>query len=72
MDCGSDSKLLNNLCAYQGQCRAFSYEDWLSRYTESAEELQEIKRLRMLLHRGLITRDWGLLGLSMLSSEARE
>lgn len=72
MDCGSDSKLLNNLCAYQGQCRAFSYEDWLSRYTESAEELQEIKRLRTLLHRGLISRDWGLLGLSVLSSEARE
>jgi hypothetical protein len=72
MDCGSDSKLLNNLCAYQGQCRAFSYEDWLSRYTESAEELQEIKRLRTLLHRGLVTRDWGLLGLSVLSSETRE
>jgi hypothetical protein len=68
MDCGSDSKLLNNLCAYQGQCRAFSYEDWLSRYTESAEELQEIKRLRALLHRGLITRDWGLLGLSVLAA----
>ncbi len=72
MDCGSDSKLLNNLCAYQGQCRAFSYEDWLGRYTESAEELQEIKRLRTLLHRGLVSRDWGLLGLSVLSSEARE
>jgi hypothetical protein len=71
MDCGSDSKLLNNLCAYQGQCRAFSYEDWLGRYTESAEELQEIKRLRTLLHRGLVNRDWGLLGLSILSSEAR-
>jgi hypothetical protein len=68
MDCGSDSKLLNNLCAYQGQCRAFSYEDWLSRYTESAEELQEIRRLRVLLHRGLIARDWGLLGLSVLDA----
>jgi hypothetical protein len=66
MDCGSDSKFLNNLCAYQGQCRAFSYEDWLVRYTESAEELQEIKRLRTLLHRGLMSRDWGLLGLSVL------
>jgi hypothetical protein len=68
MDCGSDSKLLNNLCAYQGQCRAFSYEDWLGRYTESAEELREIKRLRALLHRGLVTRDWGLLGLSVLDA----
>jgi hypothetical protein len=72
MDCGSDSKLLNNLCAYQGQCRAFSYEDWLSRYTESAEELQEIKRLRALLYRGLMSRDWELLGLSVLNSAARE
>ena len=71
MDCSSDSKLLNNLCAYQGQCRAFSYEDWLNRYTESAEELHEIKRLRTLLHRGLMSRDWELLGLSVLSSETR-
>jgi hypothetical protein len=68
MDCSSDSKLLNNLCAYQGQCRAFSYEDWLTRYTESADELQEIKRLRTLLHRGLMSRDWGLLGLSVLDA----
>jgi hypothetical protein len=68
MDCGSDSKLLNNLCAYQGQCRAFSYEDWLSRYTESADELQEIRRLRALLHRGLMSHDWGLLGLSVLDA----
>jgi hypothetical protein len=67
MDCGSDSKLLNSLCAYQGQCRAFSYEDWLSRYTESTEELQEIRRLRALLHRGLVSRDWALLGLSVLN-----
>jgi hypothetical protein len=71
MDCGSDSKLLNNLCAYQGQCRAFSYEDWLSRYTESAEELQEIKRLRGLLHRGLMSSDWGLLGLLVLDGNPR-
>jgi hypothetical protein len=72
MDCGSDSKLLNNLCAYQGQCHVFSYEDWLNRYTESAEELREIKRLRTLLYRGLVSRDWELMGLSVLSSEARE
>lgn len=71
LDCGSDSKILNNLCAYQGQCRAFSYEDWLERYTESAEELQEIKRLRTLLHIGLVSRDWGLLGLSVLAATQR-
>ena len=27
MDCGSDSNLLNNLCAYQSQYRASSYDD---------------------------------------------
>jgi hypothetical protein len=36
-----------------------------------AKELQEIKWLRALLHRGLVSRDWGLLGLSVLSSEVR-
>ena len=70
MDCGSDSKLLNNLCAYQGQCGAFSYEDWLGRYTESTEELQEIRRLRMLLRRGLIAQDWRFLGLHAFKTEA--
>jgi hypothetical protein len=68
MDCGSDSKLLSNLCAYQGQCRAFSYEDWLNRYTESAEELHEIMRLRALLYRGLMSRDWEVMGLSVLDA----
>ena len=69
LDCGSDSKLVNNLCAYQGQCGAFSYEDWLSRYTESAEEFAEILRLRMLLRQGLIMQDWSRLGLSGLKRE---
>lgn len=63
LDCGADSKLLNNLCAYQGQCGAFSYEDWLGRYSESREELAEILRLRMVLRRGLMFHDWTLLGL---------
>ena len=63
LDCGPDSKLLNNLCAYQGQCGAFSYEDWLDRYSESREEIAEILRLRMLLRRGLMFHDWQRLGL---------
>ena len=70
MDCGSDSKLLNNLCAYQGQCGAFSYEDWLGRYTESTDELQEIRRLRMLLRHGLIAQDWQFLGLHALKTSS--
>ena len=70
MDCGSDSKLLNNLCAYQSQCGAFSYEDWLGRYSESTEELQEIRQLRMLLRRGLVAQDWQFLGLHALKTEA--
>jgi hypothetical protein len=45
---------------------------WLARYTESAEELREIKRLRALLYRALMSRDWELLGLSVLNSAARE
>ena len=67
LDCGADSKLLNNLCAYQGQCAAFSYEDWLGRYTESREEFAEILRVRLLLRRGVLLQDWQLLGLSMLT-----
>ena len=66
LECGADSKLLNNLCAYQGQCSAFSYEDWLSRYSESREEFAEILRLRLLLRRGLMAHDWHGLGLSAL------
>ena len=72
MECGGDSKILTSLCAYQGQCGATSYEDWLSRYTESGEELAEIRRLRMLLRRGLIAQDWQLLGLSVLKPEAQD
>ena len=66
LDCGSDSKLLNHLCAYDGQCGAYSYEDWLGRYTDSSADLAEIRRLRMLLQRGLVMQDWQLLGLSVL------
>ena len=51
------------------QCGVFSYEDWLSRYTESAEEFAEILRLRMLLRQGLIMQDWSRLGLSGLKRE---
>ena len=70
LDCGSDSKLLNNLCAYQGQCDAFSYEDWISLYSGSGEELSEILRARLLLRRGLMMQDWHLLGLSVLKRQA--
>lgn len=66
LDCSSESKLLNVLCAYQGQCGAFSYEDWLDRHTESREELAEIRRATQVVRRGLISHDWQLLGLSML------
>ena len=66
LDCGSDSKMLINLCAYQGQCGAISLEDWLARYVESSEELAEIRRLRSLIRRGLIMQDWELLGLLVL------
>ena len=70
LDCGSDSKMLANLCAYQGQCGAFSLEDWLTRYAESSEELAEIRRLRSLIRRGLIMHDWQLLGLFVLKPPA--
>ena len=70
LDCGADSKLLNNLCAYQGQCGALSYEDWLGRHTEPSEEFAEILRARLLLRRGLMLQDWELLGLSMLKQVA--
>lgn len=66
LDCGSDSKMLVNLCAYQGQCGAISLEDWLTRFAESNEELAEIRRLRSLIRRGLIMHDWQLLGLFVL------
>lgn len=71
LDCGADSKLLNNLCAYQGQCGAISYEDWICRHTESREELAEILRVRLLLRRGLMMHDWQLLGLNALRRESR-
>ena len=70
LDCGSDSKMLINLCAYQGQCGATSLDDWLARYTESSEELAEIRRLRSLIRRGLIMHDWELLGLFALKPPA--
>ncbi|MEO8384327.1 MAG: hypothetical protein ABI583_03720 [Betaproteobacteria bacterium] len=70
LDCDGDSKMLTNLCAYQGQCGAFSLEDWLARYTESSEELAEIWRLRSLIRQGLIMHDWKLLGLFVLKSPA--
>ena len=71
MDCGSDSKLLNHLCAYHAQCDAHSYEDWLGRYTDSREELAEIRRTQMLLRRGLMMQDWQFLGLSVLKTATR-
>lgn len=70
LDCGADSKLLHNLCAYQGQCGAISYEDWISRFSESREEFSEILRVRVLLRRGLVMQDWHLLGLSALKPQA--
>ncbi len=70
LDCGGDSKMLINLCAYQGQCGAFSLEDWLVRYAESSEELTEIRRLRSLIRRGLVMHDWELLGLFTLKPPA--
>ena len=69
LDCG-DSKMLANLCAWQGQCGAFSFDDWLGRYTESAEELADIRRLRMQISRSLLAQDWPALGLSMLKADA--
>ena len=66
LDCGGDSKMLSNLCAYQGQCGAISLEDWIARYTDSSEELAEIRRLTSLIRRGLIMHDWELLGLVVL------
>ena len=70
LDCGGDSKMLANLCAWQGQCGAFSFDDWLGRYTESAEELADIRRLRMQISRSLLAQDWPALGLSMLKADA--
>ena len=66
LHCTGDSKMLINLCAYQGQCGALSLEDWLARYTESREELDEIRRLSALIRRGLLMHDWELLGLLVL------
>lgn len=70
LDCGGDSKMLANLCAWQGQCGAFSFDDWLGRYTESAEELADIRRLRMQISRSLLVQDWPALGLSILKPDA--
>ena len=70
LDCGSDSRILVSLCAYQGQCGVLSLEDWLARYTASSDELAEIRRLRSLIRRGLIMHDWELLGLFLLKPVA--
>ncbi len=70
LDCGSGSKMLINLCAYQGQCGAISLEDWLARDAESSEELAEIMRLRSLIRHGLVMHDWELLGLFLLKPVA--
>lgn len=70
LECGADSKLLMNLCAYQGQCGAASYDAWLSRYSASQREYREIQRLRLLLRDGLIASDWQFLGLAVLKPPA--
>ena len=72
LDCGSEGKILGNLCAYEGQCGARTYEDWLSRHASSREELDQILLARSLLRRGLILRDWQLLGLAQLTPPTRD
>lgn len=56
--CGADTLRMQQFCAFQGQCDAQSFPEWLANYGSSPHDASMLMQYRSLVRNAIETGDW--------------